>query len=81
MLTDIDHLNVVEMLPIMASEDFAYYLQKVPGVYFYTGSATDDPNTQFPHHHSKFNIDEHAMKNSAKGFLSIVDYYLIPENV
>ena len=81
LLANIDHLNVVEMLPIMASEDFSYYLQKVPGVYFYTGSATDDPNTQFPHHHAKFNIDERAMKNSAKGFLSIVDYYLVPEDI
>lgn len=79
LITNIDHINIIEIPPIMASEDFAYYLQKVPGVYFYTGSATDDPNTQFPHHHPKFNIDEQAMKNSAKGFLSIVDYYLIPK--
>lgn len=64
----------------MASEDFAYYLQHVPGIYFYTGSATEDPATQFPHHHPKFNIDERAMKNSAKGFLSIVHHYLIPED-
>lgn len=60
-----------------ASEDFSYYVQKVPGVYFFTGSSTDDPNTQFPHHHPRFNIDERAMKNSAKAFLSIVNYYLI----
>lgn len=25
-------------------------------------------------------IDEQAMKNSAKGFLSIVHYYLVPED-
>ncbi|MCM3723702.1 M20 metallopeptidase family protein [Solibacillus isronensis] len=80
LLDNINHLNVVEMPPIMASEDFAYYLQQVPGVYFYTGSATDAPTTQFPHHHPKFNIDEHAMKNSAKGFLSIVHYYLVPDD-
>lgn len=80
LLDNINHLNVVEMPPIMASEDFAYYLQQVPGVYFYTGSATDTPTTQFPHHHPKFNIDEQAMKNSAKGFLSIVHYYLVPDD-
>lgn len=80
LLDNINHLNVVEMPPIMASEDFAYYLQQVPGVYFYTGSATDVPTTQFPHHHPKFNIDEQAMKNSAKGFLSIVHYYLVPDD-
>lgn len=81
LLNNIDQLNVIEIPPIMASEDFAYYIQQVPGVYFYTGSATEDLNTQFPHHHPKFNIDEQAMKNSAKGFLSIVHYYLVPEDV
>ncbi len=77
MLSEIKGLNVIEMPPIMASEDFSYYVQKVPGVYFFTGSSTEDPNTQFPHHHPRFNIDERVMKNSAKAFLSIVDYYLI----
>lgn len=76
-LREINGLNVIEPSPIMASDDFAYYVQKVPGVYFFTGSSTEDPNTQFPHHHPKFNIDERVMKNSAKAFLSIVDYYLV----
>ncbi|MEK4387687.1 amidohydrolase [Solibacillus sp. FSL W7-1464] len=80
LLKNINHLSVIEIPPIMASEDFSYYLQQVPGIYFYTGSATDDPSTKFPHHHPKFNIDEQAMKNSAKAFLSIVDYYLVPED-
>ena len=74
---DTNGLNVIEFPPVMASEDFSYYVQKVPGVYFFTGSKTDDPNTQFPHHHPRFNIDERAMKNSAKAFLSIVDHYLV----
>ena len=76
-LSNIGGLNVIETPPIMASEDFSYYLQNLPGVYFFSGSATDDPNTQFPHHHPRFNIDERVMKNSAKAFLSIVDHYLI----
>ncbi|MDM5333884.1 amidohydrolase [Ureibacillus composti] len=70
-------LKLMDIPPVTASEDFSYYVQKVPGVYFFTGSSTDDPNTQFPHHHPRFNIDERAMKNSAKAFLSIVNYYLI----
>ncbi|KGR78039.1 M20 metallopeptidase family protein [Ureibacillus manganicus] len=73
----INGLNLIEVPPVMASEDFAYYVQKIPGVYFFTGSATEDPNTRFPHHHPRFNVDERAMKNSAKAFLSIVDHYLV----
>jgi amidohydrolase len=80
-LSEINGLKVTDMSPIMASEDFSYYVQKIPGVYFFTGSKTEDPNTQFPHHHPRFNIDERAMKNSAKAFLSIMDYYLVQKNV
>ncbi|NLY79523.1 MAG: amidohydrolase [Lysinibacillus sp.] len=80
-LNNIGGLEVVESPPIMASEDFSYYLQHVPGVYFYTGSSTDDPNTQFPHHHPRFNIDERVMKNSAKAFHIIVYYYLISKEI
>ncbi len=29
--------NVFEMTPIMGGEDFAYYLQKVPGAFFFVG--------------------------------------------
>lgn len=76
-LCRIKGLTVIETPPIMASDDFSFYAQKVPGVFFLTGSSTEDPNTQFPHHHPHFNIDERAMKNAAKAFLSIVDYYLI----
>ncbi|SOC44223.1 M20 metallopeptidase family protein [Ureibacillus acetophenoni] len=76
-LSEIEGSKVIELPPIMASEDFSYYVQKIPGVYFLTGSKTEDPNTQFPHHHPRFDIDEHAMKNGARAFLSIVDYYLV----
>ena len=74
---EINGLKIIDIPPVMASEDFAYYVQKVPGVYFFTGSASDKPNTHFPHHHPRFDIDERAMKNSAKAFLSIVEHYLV----
>lgn len=74
---EINGLKIIDIPPVMASEDFAYYVQKVPGVYFFTGSASDNPNTHFPHHHPRFDIDERAMKNSAKAFLSIIEHYLI----
>jgi len=34
LLNNIDHLSVIEIPPIMASEDFSYYLQQAPGIYF-----------------------------------------------
>jgi amidohydrolase len=44
--------------PIMGGEDFAYYLQKVPGAFFFLGAGDGQ---QFPHHHPAFDIDERAL--------------------
>ena len=55
--------NVVEATPQMGGEDFAYYLEKVPGTFFFTGAQPADP---YPHHHPKFDFDESAMLLAAK---------------
>lgn len=57
---------IEETDPHMGGEDFAYYLQKVPGTFFFTGAKPVDTNSAFPHHHPKFDIDEKAMLIAAK---------------
>lgn len=54
---------VVESKPQMGGEDFAYYLEKVPGTFFFTGAKPAEP---YPHHHPKFDFEEHAMLLAAK---------------
>lgn len=54
---------VVETIPQMGGEDFAYYLENVPGTFFFTGAQPEDA---FPHHHPKFDFDESAMLTAAK---------------
>jgi amidohydrolase len=44
--------------PIMGGEDFAYYLQKVPGAFFFLGAGDGQ---LYPHHHPAFDIDERAL--------------------
>jgi amidohydrolase len=44
--------------PIMGGEDFAYYLQKVPGAFLFLGAGD---GREFPHHHPAFDIDERAL--------------------
>jgi amidohydrolase len=44
--------------PVMGGEDFAYYLQKVPGAFFFLGIGDGRP---YPHHHPAFDIDERAL--------------------
>lgn len=55
--------SVVESTPQMGGEDFAYYLEKVPGTFFFTGAKPENP---YPHHHPKFDFDESAMLLAAK---------------
>ena len=53
--------NVVEAEASMGGEDMAYFLQKVPGCYFFVGSANAEKGLIHPHHHPAFDIDEDAM--------------------
>lgn len=53
-----------EVLPVMAGEDFAYYMKEKPGTFFFTGAKKED--NPYPHHHPKFDIDERAMAIAAK---------------
>ncbi|MCZ0755999.1 M20 family metallopeptidase [Anoxybacillus sp. J5B_2022] len=58
--------TVEETEPHMGGEDFAYYLQKVKGTFFFTGAKADHVTNPFPHHHPKFDFDEKAMLIAAK---------------
>jgi amidohydrolase len=44
--------------PVMGGEDFAYFLQKVPGAFLFFGMGD---GMEFPHHHPAFDIDEKAL--------------------
>ncbi|HHW91255.1 MAG TPA: amidohydrolase, partial [Firmicutes bacterium] len=50
--------------PTMVGEDMAYYLQEVPGTFFFLGEAPQ--GEAYPHHHPKFDVDEGVLwKGSA----------------
>ncbi len=52
----------VEESPMyMLSEDFSFYQEKVPGVFFFVGSGTAAKETDFPHHHPRFNVDDDVL--------------------
>lgn len=64
--------NVVESPPLMGGEDFGYFMQKVPGNFFFTGGALSDESLVFPHHHPRFDFDEEAMQVGGKVLLAAV---------
>lgn len=51
--------------PQMGGEDFAYYLQKIPGNFFFTGAKNPNWTEVYLHHHPKFDIDERALAIAA----------------
>jgi amidohydrolase len=58
---DIDSSNYVTM----GSEDFAFLLEKVPGCFFFIGSANPEKGLDAGHHHPKFDFNEVVLPRAA----------------
>ncbi|NJE48889.1 amidohydrolase [Thermococcus sp. 9N3] len=50
-----------EVPPTMGAEDFAYYLQRVPGAFLALGIRNEEKGIVYPHHHPKFDVDEDVL--------------------
>lgn len=77
-IEDIEEL--VELKPSLGGEDFSYYLQRVPGSFFYTGTRNENFKADFPHHHPKFDIDEKGMLNAVNVFLQATEDFFNKED-
>ena len=73
--------HVIEAKPWMASEDFAYFAEKVPSVYFFVGSTPvgQDASKAPANHSPKFFMDEGALKIGMESMLqATLDYLNTP---
>ncbi|WP_166626962.1 M20 family metallopeptidase [Jeotgalicoccus sp. S0W5] len=52
--------QLLKVKPSMGGEDFSYYTNKIPGVFFRLGTNGSE-DTSYPNHHPKFNVDEDAL--------------------
>ncbi|TGB05286.1 amidohydrolase [Halobacillus salinus] len=66
-------LQTEEIEPVMAGEDFAYYMHNKPGAFYFTGAQI--PDHYYPHHHPKFDFDEKALPHAAKTLLQAYRSY------
>lgn len=64
--------NVITLAPMMGGEDFSYYLQKVPGSFFFVGGGNEELAAVYPHHHPRFDVDERSMLVTGKVFIGAV---------
>jgi len=58
--------RVIEPPPVAAAEDFAYFLQKVPGAFAFIGAGNAERGITAPHHAAAFDIDETALPIGAE---------------
>ena len=70
--------NVVLMNAVTLAEDYSFFAEKVPSVFFYLGgmAANTDPAKTAAHHTPDFFIDESGMKTGIKAFCYLFTYYL-----
>ncbi len=58
----------------MGGEDFSYYLKKIPGCFFFVGSAPNkDKVFETPHHCSHFTMDENALLVGTSVYMNLLD--------
>ncbi len=65
--------KLVRTDPVMGGEDFAFYLEQVPGALIFFGMGD---GTRYPHHHPGFDIDEKALPQAVLLLSSLVLEYL-----
>ncbi len=68
-------LGIVPQCQTMGGEDMSFFLQEVPGCYFFLGSANADQDLAYPHHHPRFNFDETALGMGVEIFVRCVEEY------
>ena len=67
--------GVVPNCQTMGGEDISYFLQAVPGCYFFLGSANPDLGLNFPHHHPRFDFDESALGMGVELFVRCIEKF------
>ena len=68
--------KVVVAEQTMGGEDMAFFLERVPGCYFFLGSSNKEKGLYAPHHNSRFSFDEKCLAIGAEIMVRAVLKYL-----
>ena len=74
-----DYTRVVDA--ITGAEDFSFFQQQVPGLYYFIGGMPPDtdPKQAAPHHTPDFYIDESGMKTGVRALATLAIDYMLGE--
>jgi amidohydrolase len=67
--------GIVPNCQTMGGEDMSFFLQAVPGCYFFLGSANLNKGLTYPHHHPWFDFDETALGIGVELFVRCVERF------
>lgn len=67
--------GVVPECQTMGGEDMSFFLQQVPGCYFFLGSANPEKGLAYPHHHPRFDFDESVLSMGVEMFVRCVEKF------
>ena len=68
--------GLVEAPRATGAEDFSYYQQQVPGMFFFVGIAADDPALVHPNHSPRFHADEGGLPVGVTALTALTLDYL-----
>lgn len=64
---------------MMGAEDFSYFLEAVPGAFWFVGSQNPERGLVWGHHHPRFDLDEAAMAIGMESMVNVALRYLSSE--
>jgi amidohydrolase len=71
--------NVLEVNAVTGAEDFSYFQQEIPGLYFFLGGASPSTQESKPlssHHTPGFMVDDSALIHGVKVMTTLTKDYL-----
>ena len=70
-LKEIKGTKTMEIDMLLGAEDFARFLQKAPGAFYFIGTRNEKKGCTAPNHSSKFKVDEDVLKYGALSLASL----------
>jgi amidohydrolase len=62
--------HVADVPKLMGAEDFSFFAERVPACFFTIGS-NGGPDSAWPHHHARFDIDESALQTGVRMMIAL----------
>jgi amidohydrolase len=67
-------------LTTMGAEDMGFFMQDVPGMYFFVGAADPTADSYYGHHHPRFTINEDSLPLGVALLTAAAAVYVLPDH-